>query len=220
MTGRPIRIAVVDDHALLREGIRRLLDDEPDFLWVGQAGTLGEALELIERVRPDLVLLDMRLAESRGVDLLPQIVAMPGAPHVLIVTAYPDEMLITDAMRFGARGVVLKDAEPNVLRSAIRTVAGGEVWFPSELTLRVVTSLSAPGAGQALSGLTPREREIAALVGQGLKNREISERLLITERDTQAHLAHIFEKLGVEDRLELALLAMKLGLASPPGESN
>jgi len=218
MDDRPIRIAVVDDHALLREGVRRLLEDEPDFRWVGQAGTPGEALDLIERVQPDRVLLDMRLAESRGIDLLPQIVEMPGAPHVLIVTAFPDETLITDAMRLGARGVVLKDAEPDTLRSAIRTVACGETWFPAELTLRVVTSLGSAGADQRLSSLTPREREIAALVAQGVKNREIGERLLITERDTQAHLANIFEKLGVEDRLELALLAMKLGLAAPPSE--
>jgi DNA-binding NarL/FixJ family response regulator len=102
------------------------------------------------------------------------------------------------------------------LRLAIRTVAGGELWFPAELTLRVITSMIPSGVALRLRRLSPREREIAALVAQGAKNREIGERLLITERDIQLHLANIFEKLGVEDRLELALLAIKLGLVSPP----
>jgi DNA-binding NarL/FixJ family response regulator len=186
---------------------------------VGQAATPAEAVALIDHERPDLVLLDLRLAGCLGIDLLPRLLAMPWAPQVLIVTAFPDEAMITDAIRLGARGVVLKDADPDTLRSAIRTVADGELWFPAELALRVITALIPAGLGERLSRLTAREREIAALVGQGLKNREIGERLVITERDTQAYLVSIFEKLGVEDRLELALLAIRLGLVSPPGLS-
>ncbi|HEV8437953.1 MAG TPA: response regulator transcription factor [Methylomirabilota bacterium] len=219
MDEKSIRIVVVDDHTLFREGVRRILDDEPDLACVGQAATPAEAVALIDHERPDLVLLDLRLAGCLGIDLLPRLLAMPWAPQVLIVTAFPDEAMITDAIRLGARGVVLKDADPDTLRSAIRTVADGELWFPAELALRVITALIPAGLGERLSRLTAREREIAALVGQGLKNREISERLVITERDTQAYLVSIFEKLGVEDRLELALLAIRLGLVSPPGLS-
>jgi DNA-binding NarL/FixJ family response regulator len=216
MAAESVRIVVVDDHPLLREGVRRLLEHEPDLQCVGQAGKPDDALALIETARPDLVLLDLRLADAHGIDLLSRIAAMPWAPHVLIVTAFPDEAMIAEAIRLGARGFVLKDADPDTLRQAIRTVAGGELWFPAELTLRVITSMIPSGVALRLRRLSPREREIAALVAQGAKNREIGERLLITERDIQLHLANIFEKLGVEDRLELALLAIKLGLVSPP----
>jgi len=217
----PIRIAIVDDHTLFREGVRRILEVEPDLAFVGQVGTVEEALALLDRARPDLVLLDLRLVGSSGIDLLPRLVAPPGAPRVLIVTAFSDEAVIADAIRLGAKGVVLKDAAPDTLVSAIRAVAAGEVWLPKELTAKIITALTqttSSGLGQRLSLLTPREREIVALVGQGLRNREIAQRLAITEKTTKGHLTNIFQKLGVGDRLELALLAIKTRLVQAPGE--
>jgi DNA-binding NarL/FixJ family response regulator len=217
---RQIRVAVVDDHTLFREGVRRILEVEPDLTFVGQAGTVEEALALVESARPDLLLLDLRLVGSNGVDLLPRLAGGSGAPLVLIVTAFPEETTIAEAIRLGAKGVVLKDATPDALLAAIRAVMAGEMWLPQEITARVITALThagAPSLGERLNLLTPREREIVLLVGQGLKNREIAERLAISEKTTKGHLTNIFQKLGVGDRLELALLAIKTRLVQLPG---
>lgn len=215
---KPLRVVIIDDHTLFREGARLILELEPDLELVGEAGTLPEALPLVESTRPDLVLLDLRLADARGVDLLPRLATISPAPKVLIVTAFPDDGVIADAIRLGAKGVVLKDASRDTLLQAIRTVSVGQHWLPPELTARVISALtqSSPGSlGERLSLLTAREREIVALVGQGLKNREIAERLAISEKTIKGHLTNVFGKLGVQDRLELALVAIKTHLAPP-----
>lgn len=215
---KAIRVVVVDDHTLFREGVRLILELEQDLAFAGEAATVEDAVTLIESVRPDLVLLDLRLAEARGLDLLPRLVSTSGAPRVLIVTAFADEPVIADAIRLGAKGVVPKDASRDTLLSAIRTVGAGQLWLPPELTARVITNLtrSAPSSlADRLGQLTAREREIVALVGEGLKNREIAERLAIAEKTIKGHLTSIFLKLGLRDRLELALLAIKTHLASP-----
>ena len=211
-----IQIVIVDDHTLFREGVRLILEPEPDLAVVGEAATVGEALPLIHGKRPDLVLLDLRLAQARGIDLLSQLVASSGAPRVLIVTAFPEEADIAEAVRLGATGVVLKDATRDTLLAAIRSVAGGDLWLPPELTVKVITALAqtAPSSlAERVGLLTTREREIVSLVGQGLKNREIGDRLAIAEKTIKGHLTNIFLKLGVQDRLELALLALKTHLA-------
>lgn len=177
---------------------------------------MDEALPLIYSTRPDLLLLDLRLAQARGIDLLSRLVTSPDAPGVLIVTAYPEEGDIAEAVRLGAKGVVLKDATRDTLLAAIRSVAGGHIWLPSELTAKVITALAhtAPSnLAERVGLLTTREREIVSLVGQGLKNREIADRLGIAEKTIKGHLTNTFLKLGVQDRLELALLALKTHLA-------
>lgn len=214
----PIRVVVVDDHTLFREGLRLILDLESDLAFLGEAGTIEDALVLIERVRPDLVLLDLRLAEARGLDLLPRLMARPTAPRVLIVTAFPDEPVVADAIRLGAKGVVSKDATRETLLSAIRAVGGGRLWLPAELTAKVITMLtqSAPASlAERVHLLTARERDIVGLVGEGLKNRQIAQRLGLAEKTIKGHLTSVFLKLGVQDRLELALLAIRTHLASP-----
>jgi DNA-binding NarL/FixJ family response regulator len=213
---KPIRIVIVDDHTLFREGVRLILEPEPDLAVVGEAATVGEALPLIHGKRPDLVLLDLRLAQARGIDLLSQLVASSGVPRVLIVTAFPEEADIAEAVRLGATGVVLKDATRDTLLAAIRSVAGGDLWLPSELTVKVITALAqtAPSSlAERVGLLTTLESVIVSLVGQGIKNREIAERLGIAEKTIKGHLTNIFLKLGVQDRLELALLALKTHLA-------
>jgi DNA-binding NarL/FixJ family response regulator len=213
---KPIRIVIVDDHTLFREGVRLILEPEPDLAVVGEAATVGEALPLIHGMRPDLVLLDLRLAQARGIDLLSQLVTSPGAPRVLIVTAYPEEGDIAEAVRLGAKGVVLKDATRVTLLAAIRSVAGGHLWLPPELTAKVIAALAhttPSNLAERVGLLTTREREIVSLVGQGLKNREIADRLGIAEKTIKGHLTNTFLKLGVQDRLELALLALKTHLA-------
>ena len=212
---KPIRIVIVDDHTLFREGVRLILEPEPDLTWVGEAATVEEAVERIRSQHPDLVLLDLRLAQARGVDLLPRLIAAAAAPRVLIVTAFPDERDIAEAVRLGARGVVLKDATRDTLLSAIRAVAGGHIWLPPELTAKVIAALShtAPSSlAERVGLLTTRERDIVSLVGQGLKNREIADRLAVAEKTIKGHLTNIFLKLGVQDRLELGLLAVKTHL--------
>jgi DNA-binding NarL/FixJ family response regulator len=214
----PIRIAIVDDHTLFREGVRLIVEIEPDLAVAGEAATLDEALGLIASTRPDLVLLDLRLAQARGLDLLPRLASSSYAPPVLIVTAFPDEPVIADAIRLGAKGVVPKDASRETLLAAIRDVAAGRLWLPPELTAKVIATLT-QGASASLTErlglLTPRERDIVVLVGEGLKNREIAERLAIAEKTIKGHLTNIFLKLGVQDRLALALLAIKTHLAAP-----
>jgi DNA-binding NarL/FixJ family response regulator len=215
---QPIRVVVVDDHTLFREGVRLILELEPDLAFAGEASAVDEALELIQRVGPDLVLLDLRLAEARGIDLLPRVVARSTAPRVLIVTAFPDEPVVADAIRLGAKGVVSKDATRHTLLSAIRTVGAGRLWLPPELTAKVITALtqSAPSSlGERVHLLTTRERDITALVGEGLKKRQVAERLGIAEKTIKGHLTSVFLKLGVQDRLELALLAIKTHLVTP-----
>jgi DNA-binding NarL/FixJ family response regulator len=214
----PLRVVVVDDHTLFREGVRLILELEPDLAFAGEAGTVDEALALFERAAPDLVLLDLRLADARGIDLLPRVVARSTAARVLIVTAFPDEPVIADAIRLGAKGVVSKDATRDTLLSAIRTVGAGRLWLPPELAAKVITALtqSAPSSlAERVHLLTARERDIAGLVGEGLKNRQIAERLGIAEKTIKGHLTSAFLKLGVQDRLELALLAIKTHLVSP-----
>jgi DNA-binding NarL/FixJ family response regulator len=215
--GRVTRIVVVDDHILFREGLRFILEREADLAFVGEAGTIEEAAALIERSSPDLVLLDLRLAQARGLDLLPRIVTAPAPPRVLIVTAFPEEPVIADAVRLGAKGVVSKEATRDTLLSAIRAVAAGRLWLPEELTAKVIATLTqgAPASlGERVRLLTAREREIVELVGEGLRNRQIAERLGVAEKTVKGHLTNVFLKLGVQDRLELALLAIRTHLAS------
>jgi DNA-binding NarL/FixJ family response regulator len=211
--GKTIQVAVVDDHTLFREGMRLILELEADLRCVGEASTVDEARQLIATTRPDLLLLDLRLAHARGIDLLSSLATAAGAPKVLVVTAFPDEADIAEAIRLGAKGVVLKDASRATMLAAIRAVIGGGVWLPPELSAKVIASLTraAPASNLAsrFAQLTPREREIVALIGEGLKNREIAERLAVAEKTIKGHLTSIFVKLDVQDRLELALLAIK-----------
>jgi DNA-binding NarL/FixJ family response regulator len=215
---RQVRVAVVDDHPLFREGVQRILEGEGDVLLVGQAGAIDDALPMLESAAADVLLLDLRLGAAHGLDLLSRLPA-GGPPRVVIVTAFPDDQVIADAMRAGARGVVLKDAAPDALLSAIRQVAAGGLSIPPELATRLVGALAQDGGAPGLSHLTSREREIAALVGRGLRNRDIAQRLGVAEKTVKGHLTNIFYRLGVADRLELALLAIKLRLAPSPGEA-
>lgn len=218
-TARPrIRVAIVDDHTLFREGVGLMLNLEPDVVLVGEASTVEEGLAVIARTSPDLVLLDLRLAQGRGVDVLSRLASAPVAPRVLVVTAFPEEGDIVEAIRLGAKGVVLKDATRQVMIAAIHAVCAGQTWLPPELSVQVITALTqtgAPAMADRVRLLTPRERDIVALVGDGLKNREIAERLGSAEKTIKGHLTTIFYKLGVQDRLALALLAVKIHLAAP-----
>jgi DNA-binding NarL/FixJ family response regulator len=210
----PTTLFVIDDHAVLREGIRMLLDAAGDVRVVGSSATASAALPLLVQLAPDVVLLDLDLGDEDGLAWLPRISSAVPKGRVLILTALRDRARDEDALRAGARGLVLKDAAPEVLLQAIRSVAAGALWFDPRVLAAPRGAHGSPGH-EAPSGveLTAREREIVALIGEGLRNEEVGRRLGIAEKTVRNHLTTVFQKLGVSGRLELVIHAYQHGLA-------
>ncbi|HYM12599.1 MAG TPA: response regulator transcription factor [Bryobacterales bacterium] len=217
---RTIRLAIADIHTLFRAGLRKLLAAEEDFEVVGEAGDGSEIFTLLEHSSPDILLLDLNIPVVSGLDVLRHFqaqnesgAASASIPRILILTASEDEEELAQAMKLGACGVVLKTTPTELLMDAIRKVSNGEIWLDGRVTANVIKNLadsrfSGSRGHDDASGLTPREREIAALVGQGYKYREIAEMLSISEQTVKNHLRNMFHKLGVSDRLQLALYAI------------
>jgi len=219
----PVRVLIVDDHKTILWGLVKLIESERPLLEVvGTASNGQEALAAAERERPDVVLLDLELGGESGLDLLPRLLGGGGGgPLVIILTGSADESLHDRAVRLGARGIVLKN-EPaeNILR-AIEKVRRGEMWLDRATSARMFAEFSgrgpartdaADGDGDGFAQLTQREREIVALVAQGLKTEQIAERLFISEKTVRNNLTIIFDKVSVKSRLELVLLAQRHGL--------
>jgi DNA-binding NarL/FixJ family response regulator len=218
---RRIRVFIVDDHSLVREGLKMLVGTCPDTELVGQAASGKEAVPAIARCAPDVVLLDLDLGDEDGVALLPRITEAAPAVKVLVVTGLRDVERQHQAILAGARGLVPKDRSPEVLVKAIRRVDAGELWFERELVhaaLRRATPAATPLDAEAarIASLTAREREVVALLGEGLKNEQIAQRLSISEKTVRNHLSSVFDKLGVSDRLELLVFAYRRGLVRAP----
>lgn len=217
-----IRVLLVEDHVMVGAGLRLLIESRPGLVVVGQATCHADALALVERKQPDLILLDLDLDTESGLDLLPKLLAAAPQTQVLIVTGMSDALKHRQAILQGAMGLVLKAQAPEVLLKAIEKVYAGEVWFDRALLASVLGEITAkeqkPASPEAarIATLTEREREVIALVGEGLKNRQISERLSITETTVRHHLTSIFAKLGVGSRLELVLFAHHHGIATWP----
>ena len=212
----PIRVALLDDHTLFRDGLRRLLDTEPDIDLVAEAKSGSELVPLLERETPDLLLLDLNLQNESGLDLLPRLMEQFPDLKVLVLTASIDQEDRINSIKLGARGVVLKYAASENLIKSIRKVAEGEMWVDQETTKKLFEELADRKGAKAespLDLLTEREREVTALVGEGLRNKEIADRLFISERTVKTHISNIFQKLDLSDRLELALFAINQGLA-------
>jgi DNA-binding NarL/FixJ family response regulator len=207
---------VIEDHPVVREGIRMLLEAAGDVQVVGSAASASTALRELEAKRPQVILLDLDLGEENGLEWLPRIRAEVPEARVLILTALRDVGRDEAALHAGARGFVHKDSSADVVLRAVRAVAAGELWFEPRL-------LEASGAGaprrdvarmpEPFASLTEREREIVRLVGEGLRNEEIARRLGITEKTVRNHLTGVFDKVGVSGRLELVVLAYRHGLA-------
>ncbi|HEY7461956.1 MAG TPA: response regulator transcription factor [Gemmatimonadota bacterium] len=215
-TDTPIRVALLDDHTLFRDGLRRLLDTEPDIDMVAEAKSGAELFPLLERSQPDLLLLDLNLQGENGLDLLPRLLEQFPDLKVLVLTASIDQEDRVNSIKLGARGVVLKYAAAENLIKSIRKVAEGEMWVDHETTKKLFEELAdrrGPKTESPLDLLTDREREVTALVGEGLRNKEIADRLFISERTVKTHISNIFQKLDLSDRLELALFAINQGLA-------
>lgn len=212
----PTSLFVIDDHPVLREGIKMLAEAGGDLAVAGSSATASGALDALGQLRPDVILLDLDLGGEDGLAWLPRISAAVPSARVLILTALRDRARDEEALRAGARGLVLKDAAPEVLLQAIRSVAAGALWFDPRVLAAPRRATPAPAAAaDALGVLTARERDIVSLVAEGLRNEEVGRRLGITEKTVRNHLTAVFQKLGVSGRLELVVYAFDRGLARP-----
>ena len=200
-----------------------LIESRSGLKVVGEAGNRAEALTVAAREQPDIILLDLDLRGVNALDFLPELFTAAEDARVIILTAVHDPEAYHRAMLLGAMGLVFKEKAAEVVIRAIERVHAGEVWFDRTLIGNVLTELSRASATKKLdpeaakvSKLTEREREIAALIGEGLKNKQIANRLFISETTVRHHLTSVFDKLGVTDRLELIIYAYRHGLAKPP----
>lgn len=217
------RLLVADDHALVRGALKGVLDSEPDFEVIGEAGDGHEAVELCERLRPDLVLMDVSMPEMDGLAATRRI--KEDYPHiaVVMVTAFDDADYLYEALRAGAAGYILKHTTPEALISAVRRVLSGEHLLDPELTSRLLMRLveeredSLSGRSSAES-LTPREMEVVPLLARGHTNRQIARCLTISAATVKRHVEHIITKLGVSDRTQAAVRAIEIGLITPNRE--
>ena len=210
-----IRLVIVDDHAIVRQGLRSILEREPDVEVVGEAATAAEALDLVAAARPHIVLLDLKLSagsDVAGLALCGQLTARTPAPGVLVVTTFLDEGLVLEAIRHGARGYVLKDVDAVALVAAIRAVRRGESAFDSHSAAMVVRTLHAPTAAPATGDLTTREREVLTLLARGLSNEAIGRELYISATTAKFHVGNLMRKLSVSRRAEAVYAGSKLGL--------
>jgi two-component system, NarL family, nitrate/nitrite response regulator NarL len=207
-----IRIALADDHTIFRDGLRRLLSLEPDFQVVAEAKDGSEVMDLLAQYEPDILLLDLRMPGIDGLALLQRIQTQKTKTRVIVLTASEDEGEYVQAMKYGTSGIVLKQTATELLIKSIRKVYEGEIWLDSRTTAAVMRQFASPGdpspREREKPRLSNREREIVAFVAQGFKNKEIAEKMFISEQTVKNHLHNIFDKLGVSDRLELALYAI------------
>lgn len=222
--GKPskIRLLLVDDHPIVREGLRRLLALEPDMEVAGEADDGRQALDMMEALRPDILVLDLKLPGLDGLALLQALQHSAHKTRIVVLTASEDKNEWVQAMKLGCSGIVVKQTQPDLIVKSIRKVHAGEIWLDSRTTAAVMRQFASPAdqmaAGNGKVGarerspLSAREREIVALVAQGYKNKEMAEKLFISEQTVKNHLHNVFDKLGVSDRLELALYAIHKGL--------
>ncbi|KUL77961.1 MULTISPECIES: response regulator transcription factor [unclassified Streptomyces] len=216
----PIRVFLLDDHEVVRRGLTDLLDAEPDISVVGDADTVEHALVRGPALRPHVAVLDVRLPDGDGITVCRELRSqMPGLA-CLMLTSFDDEEALLDAIMAGASGYVLKQIKGSDLVSAVRTVASGQSMLDPATTARLMRSLRAdpvetPSVAPELAGLSPRERDILALIGDGLTNREIGKRLYLSEKTVKNHISRLLAKLGVQRRVQAAVLASHLEHPEP-----
>ncbi|WTT02377.1 response regulator transcription factor [Streptomyces sp. NBC_00090] len=218
-----IRVLLVDDQPLVRAGLRVLMADSPDLAVVGEAGTGTDAVRLSRELRPDVVVMDVRMPGMDGIEATRLVTAGPDAPRVLVLTTFDDDEYVYGALRSGASGFLVKDMALDDILAAIRVVAAGDALIAPGVTRRLIEEFAArpePGRAPAhppapatpLTGVTAREREVLTLVGRGLSNGEIAERLHISAATSKAHVARLLSKLDARDRVQLVVLAYEAGL--------
>ena len=214
-------VLIVDDQALVRVGLRKILDAEPETTVVGEAGDGEDAVAEARRLRPDVVLMDIRMPVLDGIEATRRIVQARPATRVLILTTFGLDGYVYDALRAGASGFMLKDASPEEIAAAVRIVASGEALLAPAVTRSVIEEFARqrPSVERmpppAVGDLTPREREVLDLLARGLSNPEICERLVISEATAKTHVARILQKLGLRDRVQAVIYAYESGLVTP-----
>jgi DNA-binding NarL/FixJ family response regulator len=205
-----ISIVVVDDHPVVREGLVALLEDEPDFAVAGSAGSAETALQLVEQLHPDVMLLDLEMPELDGVTAIPQVLQASPVTGILIFSAYDTDERVFRAIRAGARGYLLKGAAGAEIARAVRAVSAGESYLEPRIAAKLVAEVSAPHRFAGL--LTERQHAVLRLVAAGLSNKQIARSLSITERTVKFHVTSILTKLEADNRAQAVAVAVQRGL--------
>jgi two-component system nitrate/nitrite response regulator NarL len=219
-TNPPVRIVIADVQTLFRDGLRRLLESEPEFVVVGETADGAEAVARTRELAPDILLLDLGMPGLSGMDAIGELCSNRGGLHtkIILLTATVERMQIVQALQMGACGVVTKETSTQLLLKAIRTVMAGQYWIGREDVGNIIDFIRTPASGPkqpANYGLTKREMQIVTTIVAGLSNKEIARKFSLSEDTVKHHLTNIFEKVGVASRLELALFAITNRLAEP-----
>jgi NarL family two-component system response regulator LiaR len=204
-----IRVVIADDHAVVRQGLRTFLDLQDDMEVVGEAADGAEAVELAERLEADVVLVDLVMPGVDGLEALRALRERAPAARAIVLSSFIDDDKLFPAVRAGAAGYLLKDVQPQELVAAIRTVHSGGALLHPKVASRLLEELTS-------DPLTPREREVLGLIGRGMANKVIARELNLSEKTVKAHVSNILAKLGVSDRTQAALYAVRAGLVAPP----
>jgi DNA-binding NarL/FixJ family response regulator len=233
MTHHRLRVVIADDQALVRAGFKMILESQPDIEVVAEAADGYEAVEACRRLRPDVILMDVRMPNLNGIEGTKRIAALgEPATRVLILTTFDLDEYVYAALRSGAGGFLLKDVRPEQLINAVRQVVAGDALLAPSITRRLVERFARPTAGppvddSAVRSLTPRELEVLKLVARGLKNSEIAQVLFLSESTVKTHMARVLSKLGLRDRAQAVVVAYESGVVgvaraerdSPPAQS-
>jgi DNA-binding NarL/FixJ family response regulator len=220
----PVRVVVADDHQVVRTGFAALLDTQPDFTVLGTASDGAEAVRMSRELRPDIVLMDVRMPGTDGIEATRQLTGSADSPRVIILTTFDLDEYVYDALRAGASGFLLKDVTAERLFDAVRVVAAGEALLAPAVTRRLISEFAklrpkatgrSEGAARALGELTPRETEVLRLLAEGLSNPEIAARLVVTEETVKTHVSRVLHKLGLRHRTQAVVLAYESGLVTP-----
>jgi DNA-binding NarL/FixJ family response regulator len=217
-----VRVVIADDQGMVRSGFTTLLNSEPDIEVIGEAVNGQEAITRAIQLRPDVILMDVRMPVLDGLEATRQITAMDGAPMVLVLTTFDLDDYVYQALRWGASGFLLKDASARELAEAVRVVAAGDALLSPSVTRRLIAEFARMGAPRGpsrktLKDLTERETEVLALVARGLSNAEIAGRLVVAEQTVKTHVSRVLMKLGLRDRTQAVVLAYETGLVQPGG---
>jgi DNA-binding NarL/FixJ family response regulator len=217
-----VRVLIADDQALVRAGFRMILDAEDDLDVVGEASDGIEAVDLTRRLKPDVVLMDIRMPQLDGIEATRRVIALDGSPpaRVLMLTTFDVNEYVYEALRAGASGFLLKDVPPEQLAAGIRIVAQGEALLAPSITKRLIQEFAASAPAtttppKGMDELTARELEVFKLVARGLSNAEIAAELIVSETTVKTHVARVLMKLGLRDRVQAVVLAYESGIAVP-----
>ncbi|HEY4320269.1 MAG TPA: response regulator transcription factor [Gemmatimonadales bacterium] len=210
MTG-PIRVAVVDDHGVVREGIRRVLEGEPGISVVGEGKNADEAIALVTRERPDVLVIDVAMPGRTGIQVAAELRRLQLPTRVLILSMYDQPEYVLESVKSGARGYLLKDSPPADLRRAVRALHGGETYFPPAVAARLTAARNAPVVTSPLDALTPRERDVLRGIARGETNKQIGATLGISHRTVETHRESLMDKLGIRTVAGLTKLVLEEG---------